>query len=166
MDLLTHSKQMLHLAAEGHTQGVWYWAALYAFVVCSYSLWFQIRTRGWPSAEGRLEHLGIKKFGVGERSASNQDYIGKALYTYTVAGRQYEGSRISPWIIIVSHNSRFLLAQQQGGINVDPDGGVRVYYNPRNPRKSYLKIAGKPGIAVTILFAVAPLVSYWLEYHA
>ena len=110
MDILNHSQQMFRLATEGQTQGVFYWAAMYAFLVCSYSLWFQIRTRRWPSTTGMLEELGIKKFGATVNLPSNQEYVGKALYTYSVSGTQYEGSRISPWVIVVSHNARFLLA--------------------------------------------------------
>ena len=166
MDILSYSRQMFRLAAEGQTQGVFYWAAIYAFLICSYSLWFQVRTRSWPSTNGSLKQLGIEKFGATVSSASNQDYIGKALYTYTVSGKPFEGSRISPWVFVASHNARYLLSKQQSKIRFDPDGEVRVYYNPKNPQKSYLQVAGKTGIIVTMLLGAAPIVFYWFRYHA
>lgn len=156
---------MFWFAVEGQAQGIWFWASIYTFVVCASSSWFQIRTRNWPSTEGRLEQLGIKKFGATEWATSNQDYVGKALYTYSVSGIPYEGIRISPWIFVVSHNARFLLKEQQAGIQTYPDGGVRVYYNPRNPGKSYLIVAGKTGIAITLLMSTLPLVLYFMKYH-
>lgn len=166
MEILTYSQQMFSLAAEGQTRGVWYFAAMYTIVVCAWSAWFQIRTRSWPSAKGQLAQLGIKKFGATEWATADQEYVGTALYTYLVSGRRYEGFRVSPWIFVVSHNLRFLLDQQQTGIQTFPDGGVKVFYNPRNPKKSYLIVAGKTGLAVTLLLGALPAIFYWMKYHA
>ncbi len=166
MEILNYFRQMFWLAAEGHTQGIWFWASVYAFVVCSCSARFQIRTRNWPSTKGKLAHLGIKKFGATEGATSNPEYFGKALYTYLVSGIQYEGSRLSPWIFVVSYNARFVLEKQRAGIQTYPDGGVKVYYNPGNPNKSYLIVAGKTGIVVTVLLSTLPFVCYWIKYYA
>ncbi len=157
---------MFELAAEGEPQGIWFWASIYILLVCFYSLWFQLRTRSWPSTRGELLQLGAEKFGAGDWATSSQDYVGKALYTYSVAERQYQGSRISPWVFVASHNARFLLEKQLSGIQACSDGGVKVYYNPRNPRKSYLVVAGPIGIVVTLLLGISPLVFYWLKYLA
>ena len=166
MEVLAYIHQMFWFAAEGHTQGIWFWASIYAFVICFFSLWFQIRTRNWPTTKGKLAQLSIKKFGPTEWATSNQDYVGKALYTYLVSGTRYEGFRISPWIFAVSHNARFLLEKQQANIQTYPDGGVRVYYNPRNPKKSYLIVAGKTGIVTTMLLGTLPFIFYWMKYYA
>lgn len=146
MEILAYSQEMFRIAAEGRTQGIWFFAAVYVLVVCLYSIWFQIRTRYWPATNGKFSQLGVKKFGATDCVKSDQDYIGDALYTYFVNGKQYEGVRISPWIIVASHNMRIFLRKQQDKIQIQPDGKVRVYYNPVNPNKSYLVVAGKTGI--------------------
>jgi hypothetical protein len=166
MEILNYSQEMFQIAAEGRAQGVWYWASVYALVVCLYSLWFQVRTRSWPATNGKLVQLGVKKFGASAPVLSNQDYVGDALYTYTVSNKLYEGSRISPWVFVASHNVRFMLEKQQSKVQMNVGGGVKVYYNPRNPKKSYLIVAGKTGIVVTMLLGILPLISYWMKYYA
>ena len=85
---------------------------------------------------------------------------------YLVSNKEYEGSRISPWIFVASYNARFLLEKQQAQVQINADGAVKVYYNPRNPKKSYLIVAGKTGILVTLLLGALPLISYWMKYYA
>jgi hypothetical protein len=63
MEILTHSQQMIRIAFEGRTQGILFWVSIYVFVAGLYSLWFQIRTRNWPSAKGKLTQVQVKKFG-------------------------------------------------------------------------------------------------------
>jgi len=55
---------MWQLAIQGQTQGIWFGAALYAFIVSVFSLLFQIRTRYCPFAQGELAEFGAKKFGA------------------------------------------------------------------------------------------------------
>ncbi|MBD1389446.1 DUF3592 domain-containing protein [Neiella sp. HB171785] len=165
MNILNYSQEMFELAIEGRTQGVWYWASVYALVVCSYSLWFQIRTRKWPTTKGKLVQMGVKKFGANVAVRANQDYVGDALYIYSVLNKHYEGSRISPWVFVASHNARFILEKQQAQVQIGADGGVNVYYNPRNPKKSYLIVAGKTGMVITILLGALPSISYWMKYY-
>jgi len=157
---------MWQMAIQGQTQGIWFWAALYAFVVCAYSLIFQIRTRYWPFVSGELVESGVEKFGATDRVKSNQHYLSKALYTYKVSGEAYDGTRISPWIFVVSHNVRFILAKQLTSIQRLPDGKVKVFYRAGNPKKSYLIVAGNVGICITILISVLPLISFYLRYHS
>ncbi len=128
---------MWQLAIQGETQGVWFYAALYTLAVCSYSLFFQIRTRKWPNVAGQLNSLGVVKFGGTETSLSEQDYRSKALYTYHVDGVVYEGKRVSPWVVVASHNARFVLDKQHAAIEHLPNGSVKVFYNPHNPKKAF-----------------------------
>ncbi len=165
MELIIYFKEMWQLAIEGQKQGIWFWAAIYVFIVCTYSLIFQIRTRFWPYTQGELVELGLEKFAATERVKSNQDYVSKALYTYTVSGLTYEGSRISPWIFVASHNARVVLEKQMSIVDRTPDGRVNVFYNPDNPKKCYLIIAGKTGICITLSICVLPLISYYINYH-
>lgn len=165
MALITYFQEMWQLAMQGQTQGIWFWAAIYTFVVCVYSLIFQIQIRYWPSVEGELAKIGVEKFGATDRIKSNQDYVSKALYQYNVSGVAYEGKRISPWVFVASHNARFVLEKQMSSIQHLPGGKVKVFYKPSNPKKSFLIIAGKTGISITLLITVLPLISFYFKYY-
>ncbi|GJM12955.1 MAG: hypothetical protein DHS20C12_13580 [Pseudohongiella sp.] len=164
MGLFSYMQEMWQLAAQGEDQGILFWVALYLFVVCAYSLVFQLRTRYWPSTQGELVDLEIDKFGLTESNLSDQDYIIDALYKYTVSGVEYEGTRISPWIFSVSHNGKILLRKQMSYIQRFPDGKVKVFYNPSRPKKSFLIIAGKVGICITLAICVLPLILFFYKY--
>lgn len=164
MDLMGYVQDMYLLAAQGEKQGILFWVVVYTFIVSAYSLIFQIRTRYWPYTLGQLSHLAVNKFGGPEYALSNQDYVGKALYRYDVDGASYEGSRVSPWVIVASHNVRFLLEKQLSKVQHYPDGKVRVFYNPNKPQKSYLMVAGKGGIVFTVLLVLVPPLAYVFNY--
>jgi len=165
MDLITYLQEMWQLAIQGKTQGIWFWAAFYTLILCSGSLIYQIRMRRWPDTKGQLVESGIRKFGGTERVTSNQDYVSKALYHYDVSGITYDGSRISPWVFVASHNARFVLEKQMSSIQRYSDGSVKVFYNLSNPKKSFLIIAGKAGLLVTLTIIVLPMILYILKYH-
>lgn len=162
---MIYFQDMWQLAIQEETQGVWFWAALYTLIVCAYSLTLQIRTRYWPFTPGQLVESGVEKFGPTARLKSDQDYNSKALYRYKVSGATYEGTRISPWIFVASHNARIVLEKQLSSIQRLPDGKVKVFYNPNKPKKSFLIIAGKMGIFITLSIAILPLISFYLKYH-
>lgn len=155
---------MFQLASAGRLQGIWFWAALYAFVVCTYSLVFQIRTRYWANTKGKLTSLDINTFGAREWSLSDQEYVGQALYAYTVNGIHYDGTRISPWLFVASHNAKIILHKQLSKIQQYPDGKVKVFYNHKNPRKSYLILPGKIGITVTLVLSILPAILFYVKY--
>lgn len=165
MEFLPYIEEMWRLALEAEPQGVLFWVGVYTFVVCTYSLLFQIRTRSWPSVEGELVQAGVRMFGAHEFVLANQDYVSNALYHYRVSGVAYEGTRISPWLFVASHNMRFILEKQMSSIQRQANGGVKVFYNPKKPQKSYLIIAGKMGIIITSVTALTPLFLYVLKYH-
>jgi hypothetical protein len=52
-----------------------------------------------------LNHIGLDKFGAAIILA-DQDYRADALYTYQLEGKTYQGKRISPWVIVASHNAQ------------------------------------------------------------
>jgi hypothetical protein len=157
---MNYIQEMWRLALETESQGIFFWAGVYAFVVCAYSVLFQIRTRSWPVTDGELVQAGVRTFGTRDLVLSNQDYVSKALYHYRVSGVAYDGTRVSPWIFVASHNMRFILEKQMSSIQQYPSGKVKVFYNPKKPQKSYLIIAGKVGIVTTSLIGLAPLVLY------
>ncbi len=156
---------MWNLALQGQKQGLWFWGSVYVFLGCAYSLAFQIATRFWPYTKGALAELEVEKIGGTDVVKTNQEYASKALYTYHVSGVAYEGTRISPWIFVASHNARSILKKQLSSIQRFPDDRVKVFYNPKNPKKSFLIVAGDMGIGITLLIAVLPIVLFYLQYH-
>ena len=165
MDILNYFQQMVDLASEGELQGIWFWASCYMLVVCLYSAYFQIRTRFWATTVGNIHNLGLKKFDI-SNDLSEQQYRGKALYSYSVNGQTYEGTRISPWVFVTNYNAKGLLLKQQAGIDMPTKDTVTVYYNPNKPQKSFLLKASKFGILVTLISAVAPFLGYVSRFYA
>lgn len=165
LEIIIYIEQMWQLAIDGQKQGIWFWAALYILIVCTYSLIFQIRTRYWPFTYGTLVEFGIEQFGSSEYVKSEQDFVSKALYHYNVAGVTFEGTRVSPWVMVASYNARLLLKKQMSSVERTPDGKVKVFYNPKNPKKSYLIVAGKAGICITSVIAILPMVLFYIEYY-
>ncbi|WP_421868840.1 DUF3592 domain-containing protein [Motiliproteus sp.] len=165
MTPITYLQEMWQLAIDGQTQGLWFWITLYAFITCTYSLIFLLRTRTWPSTADELVALGVEKIGGKEPVRSNQEYLLESLYSYRVADMEYAGRRISPWVFVASHNLRSILEKQLSSVQQMPDGKVKVFYNPNNPKKSYLIVAGKTGIAITFLIGTLPLALYVYRYH-
>ena len=165
MDILNYFQQMVDLASDGELQGIWFWASCYMLVVCLYSAYFQIRTRFWATTVGNIHNLGLKKFGI-SNDLSEQQYRGKALYSYSVNGQTYEGTRISPWVFVTNYNAKGLLLKQQTGIDMPTKDTVTVYYNPNKPQKSFLLKASKFGILVTLISAVAPFLGYVSRFYA
>jgi len=165
MDILNYFQHMVDLASEGELQGIWFWASCYMLVVCLYSAYFQIRTRFWATTVGNIHNLGLKKFGI-SNDLSEQQYRGKVLYSYSVNGQTYEGTRISPWVFVTNYNAKGLLLKQQAGIDMPTKDTVTVYYNPKKPQKSFLLKASKFGILVTLTSAVAPFLGYVSRFYA
>lgn len=165
MDFLSYFPQMWELALKGELQGVFFYASLYALVMGAYSLVFQMRVAAWPSTRGLLIKADVEKFGPTEWAIMNQDYSAEALYAYEVAGSGYEGKRVSPWVIVASHNAKFVLEQQMKGITQNVDGSVAVYFNPKNPKKSFLIRPGRFGMVFTLAIAVVPISWYLSSYH-
>ena len=165
MGILNYFQQMVDLASDGELQGIWFWASCYMLVVCLYSAYFQIRTRFWATTVGNIHNLGLKKFGI-SNDLSEQQYRGKALYSYSVNGQTYEGTRISPWVFVTNYNAKGLLLKQQAGIDMPTKDTVTVYYNPKKPQKSFLLKASKFGILVTLISAVAPFLGYVSRFYA
>ena len=163
--MINYLQDMWQLAAQAELQGIWFWAATYAAVICVYSLVYQLRIRSWPSTEGELVEAGVQKFGATDLIKSDQDYVSTALYRYRVRGQQFTGKRVSPWIIIASHNARFVLNRQMSSIEHTDGGKLRVYHHPRKPHKSFLIKPGAVGLLITALAGALPMILYLYEYH-
>ena len=164
MNLVDAIKDTISSAVDGDEQSILLLGAIYILLVCSYSVVWQMRMNLWPKVTGRLETLGLRKFGATEWAITNQEYVSDALYTYRVGGKDYKGKRVSPWVMVASHNLRSLLRMQQKGVEVRRDNEVTVYYNPGNPGKSFLVRTGPVSQIFTALIGVGPLVFYLATY--
>ena len=163
--LYQHVQTMWHLLWQGNEQAVVFWGAIYLGLVGFASLIFQVHVRGWPSTNGVLVHADLAPWGGPTWARSDQQYKLDGLYRYQVDGQTFEGHRVSPWVVVASHNARFVLKQQLKGVDRRPDGTVTVYFNARRPHKSYLVRPGLAGIMVTLVVAVGPLGYYWSRFH-
>lgn len=161
---MDYIEQMWLIAKAGEDQGIAFFIVLYVFVVMSFSCFMQIRTRYWRSTEGELVSKGVGVFSI-NNSLSEQQYINRVQYAYTVDGQQYHGKRLSPWQIVTNHNAQGLLRHQLTKVCTLPNNKVVVHYNPANPEKSFLLIAGKAGIVFTFLVAVLPILLYLNAFH-
>lgn len=162
--MIDYIMAMFDLAMAGDKQGFMFFVCLYALVTCGYSVFFQLRVSRWPEAKGALLQGGVSKIGGTEPVRSNQEYVASGLYEYVVDGALYQGKKVSPWVMVASHNAKFLLEKQMRGVHRYADGGVRVFFNPTNPKKSYLIKPGKVGIAFTLGLAVGPMLLYGYSY--
>jgi hypothetical protein len=156
---------MWSLATQGELQGIWFWAALYTFLVCGYSTAYQLRILTWPRTIGSLHNVAISKFGYPRQAKAEQDYHAKARYSYSVSNHHYEGHRISPWVIVTNHNLRGLLKKQLSAIRSNDTGMVDVFYNPNRPGKSFLVLPSKLGVWITFMLGVVPSVAYFHNYY-
>lgn len=158
-------EHMWALASEGEAQGVFFFAAVYVVLVLAWSLVYQLRVAAWPVTRGRLIAAGVRRFGATDIVRARQDYVVSAEYEYTVGGTTYRGKRLSPWLVVASHNLRAVLRRQVEQVRRDAEGAVDVYYDPRRPQRSFLLKPGPVGIACTAALAVAVPLLYWVKYH-
>ncbi|MCK5881587.1 MAG: hypothetical protein KAG18_06895, partial [Sinobacterium sp.] len=74
MVLIIYFQEMWQLAIQGEAQGIWFWASLYAAMLCVYSLIFKISTRYWPFVQGELSEINIER-----KNESTQKSTGSGL---------------------------------------------------------------------------------------
>jgi len=161
MSAMTYLEKMWALAGDGQLEGVLFFAAAYAVLVGTYSLLMQLSILlRWKTTQGRIETLESAKFGAAMR-LSEQDYVNNALYHYRVEGVEYEGTRLSPWVMSASHNAKVFLELQRKGITWVSEGMAEVYYNPKSPKKSFLIKPSLIGLAITA-FAAYGLAWYFV----
>lgn len=165
MSVISYVSDMWALASTGHRQGVFFFAAMYACLACSYSTFYQLRIVRWPSARGKLLDAKLTIFGAADPLLANRDYKATTLYEYSVDGNTFEGSRLSSWLILASHNARFVLEVQLKQVESFDDGSVTVHFNPKNPEKSFLIKPGIIGLLLTSTIAIGFPILYAVDYH-
>ncbi|MBI1395429.1 MAG: DUF3592 domain-containing protein [Betaproteobacteria bacterium] len=165
MTLAEAAHDTILAALDGDRRSIFLLACLYLVLVCAYSAFHQNRISRWPGVRGRLISAGVRRFGGTAWAKTDQQYVPEALYEYQVDGRRYLGKRVSPWMMVASRNMRFLLNAQLRGVESDDEGHVTVYYDPRNPAKSFLIRTGWVSQLVTIAIAALPTALYIVRYH-
>lgn len=90
-------------------------------------------------------------FGVTEVNPSDVNYTNAVEYKYIVDGKTYIGTKLSPWIILATHNLKVILEKKLGGLATGQR--LPVFYNSAKPRQAFLKRPGGFGILVTLGFA-------------
>lgn len=162
--MIVYLHNIWQLLIAGEPQGVGFAIMLYAVLVLGYSLIKQYDAMHWPSISGQLINKGMRNAGF-EGEAANTTYTSKALYTYEVEQQEYQGTRISPWVIVTNKNASFLLENQLNKIEHLGQNQVKVFYNPRKPAKSFLIKPSKIGFFITLLCAVLPIIYYINRFH-
>ncbi|MGI9389877.1 MAG: DUF3592 domain-containing protein [Boseongicola sp.] len=122
-------------------------AAVYCGVFGAWSVVYCFLVRRWPSTIGTLNEAGLTQFGW-STIPSGQDYRSDVQYTYEVDDQTFQGKRLSPTFIVTSLNARALLRWQMKGIERVGENGVRVYFKPTNPQKSYLIVPSNQTITL------------------
>lgn len=152
MELIESLELAVAAAQTGRSEG--FFALLFFGLgfACLYSIFYQLRLRSWPSTPGQLLKADTREFGAAKLVPAETDYINAVAYEYAVNGEDYLGKRFSPWVVVASHNLKFLLEKQQEGFEAGQT--VSVYYNPRKPAKAFLKRPGIVGLAVTAVFTL------------
>ena len=103
---------------------------LYALVVTLYIYLFTKKLKKWPYVLGELAEISIGP------TPGIRTVAGRVRYTYEVNGVVYKGKRLSPFT--VSGHVRNIISKQMAKIEYVPKDQVKVFYNPKNPSKSYL----------------------------
>ena len=132
---------------------------LYSVAASAYGFIYCVRINKWPSVFGDLEQFEVDRLSP-NMQISDQNYSAEVRYLYKVDGKEYTGHRLSPFLMMVSHNLQFILRLQMGYVETRKDGKVRVYYNPRRPQKSYLIPPGVIGYGFILAFMLIPLSLY------
>ena len=126
--------------------------SVFSILAACFSLFMQWRVYRWPYVWGQLLDADTAKFGYTDPIPHEQEYHNKVSYSYVVNGQTYKGHRLSAMVVVASHNLQTILSTQLAGINTE-DGKVKVFYNPRNPQKSYLIKGSVIQLAFTVVFA-------------
>ena len=103
---------------------------LYALVVTLYIYLFTQKLKKWPYVLGELAEISIVP------TYEIRTVAGRVRYTYEVNGVVYKGKRLSPWS--VTGHVKNIISKQMAKIEYVSNDQVKVFYNPKNPSKSYL----------------------------
>ena len=107
-------------------------AILYFLGVIAYSIWYSRQLSNWPFVIGTLLNAEVEKSNVLEYGNAYE----KVSYQYEVEGITYIGDRLSP--LLFRGQVRKIIDKQIAKIDFVSCGKVKVYYDKKNPSKSFL----------------------------
>ena len=107
-------------------------AALYFLGVITYSIWYSRQLSNWPFVIGTLLNAEVEKSNVLEYGNAYE----KVSYQYEVEGITYIGDRLSP--LLFRGQVRKIIDKQIAKIDFVSSDKVKVYYDKKNPSKSFL----------------------------
>jgi len=107
-------------------------AALYFLSVIIYSIWYSRQLSNWPFVIGTLLHAEVEKSNVLEYGNAYE----KVSYQYEVEGKTYIGDRLSP--LVFRGQVRKIIEKQIAKIDFVSNDKVKVYYDKKNPSRSFL----------------------------
>lgn len=151
--MFDYLKKMIDLSLVGDIQGIFFWIVFYITLACLVSLFFQLQVRSWPSTTGKLIKLEVGGSGT-ELAVHQRDHFLEAEYHYSIDGEHYSGSRISMTTIWTLGGFKYLLLKQLAAVEKLPNGNVKLYYNPKAPKKSYLIKPSTMSYILTIMPSV------------
>jgi len=97
-----------------------------------YSTWRSRQISNWPFAVGTLLDAHVEKSNVLEHGRAYE----KVSYQYEVEGKVYIGDRLSP--LQFRGQVRKIITKQIAKIEYVSSNKVKVYYDKKNPSKSFL----------------------------
>jgi hypothetical protein len=107
-------------------------AALYFLGIIAYSIWHSRQLSNWPFVIGTLLNADVEVSNVLEYGNAYE----KVRYQYEVEGKTYIGDRLSP--LLFRGQVRKIIEKQIAKIEFTSSGKVKVYYDKKNPSKSFL----------------------------
>jgi hypothetical protein len=102
----------------------------------------------WPVVEGQVVEASVHTL----RARQAPKYLPSITYTYTVAGQPYTGNQRTigdDW-----WTSRWLSSQAEAQAQIEayqPEGPVKVYYNPQDPAEAVLEPGSTSGASATLV---------------
>lgn len=105
-----------------------YGAALYFLLALSYSTFYSYKIANWPFVGGKLTLIDVRTFHF-----NNYE---KVRYEYEVDAVSYIGNRLSP--IQFRGQVKRKIKKQMDKIEYLTNDEVKVFFDPKNPSKSYL----------------------------
>jgi len=105
--------------------------------------------RGWPKAEGKLLKAETKR----QMNAGEQRAVPDIQYEYEVDGKPHQSSTFESGVLYYEDRSE--IAREINPFEVGAK--VTVYYNPVNPKESYLLARPRGGFVVLSGYGVGAL---------
>jgi hypothetical protein len=109
-----------------------------------------VKGRGWPVTSGHVIEKSVGPSSTTGASRAGHYFEPRVKYTYTVAGKNYIGTRIR------SVTAAYDKSHAERIVNDMPES-VRVHYNPRDPGDAYLQPSSVALAAVALLIGVVCL---------